>query len=147
MRFAAIISLPRPLRAFRIVIRPNHRRCLNASGDGDCEANVNNVEALANTILKVGISAFAQINNLEQDDRKQFIATFLENIDAIAQGALAAAPHPGRDAVLCAADRQRRELERGDQLYGAGTEARLNRGAGDAARPTWTSAVVGTYLG
>lgn len=54
---------------------------LIAGGDnGDCAANVNNAEALANTILKAGISAIVQINNLEQDEREQFIATFLETL-------------------------------------------------------------------
>lgn len=50
-----------------------------AGGDnGDCVANVNNAAALALMILKTGFSAVVQINNLHIDERREFIALFLD---------------------------------------------------------------------
>lgn len=52
-----------------------------AGGDnGDCAANVNNAAALAMTILKTGYSAVVQINNLQIDQRREFIAIFLDTL-------------------------------------------------------------------
>lgn len=50
-----------------------------AGGDnGDCVANVNNAAALALMILKTGFSAVVQINNLHIEERREFIALFLD---------------------------------------------------------------------
>ncbi|WP_158231230.1 DUF87 domain-containing protein [Bradyrhizobium sp. C9] len=56
---------------------------LIAGGDnGDCEASVHNAAALALTILKTGFSAIIQINGLPIDERREFIALFLDALIA-----------------------------------------------------------------
>lgn len=52
---------------------------LIAGGDnGDCAANVNNAAALAIMLLETGFSAVVQINELHIEERREFIALFLD---------------------------------------------------------------------
>lgn len=59
-------------------LREKYEYMIAGGDNGDCAANVNNAEALALMILRTGFSAIIQINNLHIEERREFIALFLD---------------------------------------------------------------------